>query len=118
MGKTCRALIAISAKTTLVPPGSDKDVPNPAHSFDAGAAWGYFAIQAHLSGWSSYAMGGFDAGRAAAAIGMPDGYAMQAIVAVGRHAVAETLPEQFRAREVPSPRRPITASAFHGKFAL
>ncbi|WP_370677327.1 nitroreductase family protein [Pleomorphomonas sp. PLEO] len=116
--KNASALIAVVAKTTLIPPGADKEVPNPSYSFDAGAAWGYFAVQAHLRGWSSHAMGGFDAARAAEAIGMPDGYAMQAVVAIGKKGSVDALPEVLRKREVPSPRRQITDSAFRGKFAV
>ncbi|MCM2475026.1 nitroreductase [Rhizobium sp. CG5] len=116
--KNAAALIAVAAKTTLIPPGADKEIVNPSYGFDAGAAWGYFAIQAHLNGWSSHAMGGFDAERAAEAIAMPDGYAMQVVIAVGKRASAETLPEVLRNRETPSPRRPITESAFRGKFAF
>jgi nitroreductase len=116
--KEAAALIAIAAKTTFLPPGADKEVPNPAHSFDAGAAWGYFALQAHLSGWSSHAMGGFDPAGAADATALPQGFALLAIIAVGKQASPEKLPEPLRSREVPNSRRRITESAFRGKFSL
>lgn len=110
------ALIAIATKTTLLPPGADVEKPSPSHSFDAGAAWGHFAIQAHLKGWSTHAMGGFDPGKAAEAIGLPEGHAMQVVVAIGRRGSAEQLPEALRGREKPSPRRVIGESAFRGRF--
>ncbi|MCY1668053.1 nitroreductase family protein [Rhizobium sp. SL86] len=112
------ALIAITTKTTLVLPGSETEVPNPGHAFDAGAAWSHFALQAHLNGWSTHAMGGFDPAKAAAALKMPEGYAMQVVIAVGRRADADQLPEALRGRESPSPRRPVLDLAFHGTFPL
>lgn len=115
--KNAAALITIAAKTTLIPPGSDKEVPNPAFGFDAGAAWGYFAIQAHLNGWATHAMGGFDPAKAAEAIALPEGYALQAIIAIGKKGNAAGLPEQLRQRELPNGRRPVKDSVFHGKFA-
>ncbi|MVA80803.1 nitroreductase [Agrobacterium vitis] len=110
------ALIVITTKTTLIPPGSDAEVPNPGHSFDAGTAWGYLALQAHLKGWSTHAMGGIDPVKTAEAVNMPEGYAMQVVIAIGRRASADQLPEALRGRETPSPRRPVDASAFHGTF--
>lgn len=35
-------------------------LPAPTHAFDAGAAWGYLALQASLSGWAMHAMAGIE----------------------------------------------------------
>ena len=37
--------------------------PVRSHSFDAGAAWGYLALQASRSGWAAHGMAGFDVPR-------------------------------------------------------
>jgi nitroreductase len=116
--KNAAALVAVAASTTLIPPGSDKAVPNPSFSFDAGAAWAHLAIQAHLNGWVTHPMGGFTPALAAEMIGLPEGFAMQAIIAIGKRGEAETLPESLRGRETPSPRRPLANTAFRGKFAV
>src|SRR5450830_1126189 len=52
-------LIIVLSKTTFAPPGSSEELPAPTHSFDTGAAWGYLALQASLSGWHAHAMAGF-----------------------------------------------------------
>jgi nitroreductase len=112
------ALVAITTKTTLIPPGSDAEVPNPGHVFDAGTAWGYLALQAHLKGWATHAMGGIDPAKVAETVKMPDGYAVQIVVAIGKRAGAGQLAEPLRARENPSPRRALGDLAFHGTFPL
>ena len=46
--------------------------PHPTHSFDAGAAWGYLALQAQKLGWAAHGMAGFDHAAAYAATGLPE----------------------------------------------
>jgi hypothetical protein len=62
-------------------------------------------------------MTGLDFDRAPAALGLPDGYRVEAAVALGAQAAADRLPEPLRAREVPSDRRPLADTAFRGSFA-
>lgn len=114
--KNAAALVAIASKITLIPQGGQSEVPSPSHGFDAGAAWGYFALQAHIKGWATHAMGGFDPARAAEVMQLPEGYALHAIVAIGMRGEPGSLPEPLRARETPSDRRPLTESAFHQVF--
>jgi nitroreductase len=47
-----------------IPAHRPEPVPSASHSFDAGAAWAHLALQAHLWGLSTHAMGGFDPARA------------------------------------------------------
>lgn len=108
------ALIVIASQTLRS--GTEGEVPNPAHAFDAGAAWGHLALQAQLSGWHTHAMGGFDPAVAAEALGLPQGHVLHAVVAVGKLGDAATLPEPLRARETPSPRRPVAELAGRGRF--
>ena len=91
--------------------------PHPTHSFDAGAAWGYLALQAHLSGWAAHGMAGFDHAKAYEATGLPESdYRIEAAIAVGRATDASVLPESYQAREVPSGRIPVSEFAFEGRF--
>lgn len=92
-------------------------VANPSHAFDAGAAWMSLALQAHLAGLVAHAMGGFDHAVAAEALHLPEGHALHAVVAIGHPGDAATLPEALRAREVPSPRKPLAEIAGRGRFA-
>lgn len=110
------ALLVIVSKTTFVPPGKSEEQPAPSHAFDTGAAWGFFALQAHLAGWHSHAMTGFDKELARRELKIPDGYEVQAMVAVGKRGDATSLPEALQARETPSPRLALEAIAAEGEF--
>ena len=91
--------------------------PIYSHSFDAGAAWGYLALQAHHLGWAAHGMTGFDHERCYEALGVPrDDYRVEAAVAVGRVADKSVLPESYQARETPSHREPAASLAFEGRF--
>ncbi len=83
--------------------GAEKRVPSHSHSFDAGAAWGAFALQGSKLGWYAHAMAGFDIPRAFAELNFPAGYRVEAAVAVGRLGDKSILPESLQARETPTP---------------
>ena len=110
------ALIVIVSNSVMRPVGAEKDVPSHSHSFDAGAAWGYLALQAVRSGWYAHAMVGFDRERAFSELGVPAGYRVEAAVAIGRRGAAAALPEALRKREMPNSREPLSATAFEGGF--
>ena len=110
------ALVAITTQTLFTPPGATAPMLNPSHAFDAGSALAHLALQATMSGWNVHAMGGFDAAAAASAIKLPADHALHAIVAIGKRGDAEQLPEPLKARELPSPRRPLAESVFHGAY--
>ncbi len=61
-------------------------------------------------------MVGFDADRAFEELSVPEGYKVEAVCALGRRADPAELPEELRAREVPSDRRPLAELAFEGGF--
>lgn len=110
------ALIAIVSATTMTLPGGTAPVPSESHSFDAGAAWAQLALQAHLSGWSTHAIGGFDRARANEALAVPADHRLEVFVAVGRRGDAASLPEWARARELPNGRRPVVELVREGSF--
>jgi nitroreductase len=114
--KQAAALVVIVSETTMLPPGAEKRVPSHSHSFDAGAAWGYLALQASYSGWPAHAMVGFDIEHAATALHVPEGFRVEAAVAIGKQGPATLLPEGLAAREVPNNRQPLSAIALEGGF--
>ncbi len=110
------ALVALVSEERIAPPGKQEKVPSASHSFDAGAAWAHLALQAHLLGWATHAMGGFDRERATALLEVPPDHRIEAFVAIGRRGDPATLPDWARAREKPSDRRPVSELVREGFF--
>ena len=110
------ALIVIVSNSLMQPPGAEKPVPSHTHSFDAGAASGYLALQAHLLGWYAHGMVGFDMDRAFTELNVPSGYRVEAAYAIGRRGDPAKLPDMLRAREKPNDRKPLSEVAFEGGF--
>ncbi|MEO8245009.1 MAG: nitroreductase family protein [bacterium] len=108
------ALVVVASKTTVEKDGAE--TLHKTHAFDAGAAWAHLALQAHLKGWIAHAMGGFDHAALRASLNVPENYALHAVVALGRQGDKAELPEGLQAREAPSGRNPLAASARHGSF--
>lgn len=92
------------------------DRPNRSHSFDAGSAWGLFALQAAMLGYHTHGMGGVDYDAATAGLGVPDNYRIEAAVALGRMGDKATLSEKLQSREFPSGRKPREEIAYAGNF--
>jgi nitroreductase len=101
---------------SLMQRGTDEPRASHSHSFDAGAAWAYLALQATHLGLQAHAMVGVDFDRARAELAVPDRYRLEAAIAVGRPADKSILSEALQAREVPSDRKPIAEFAFEGGF--
>ncbi len=114
--KHAASLVFLVSKTTMRPIGADWDAPSATHALDAGAASGYMALQAHLSGWHVHGMAGFDRDRAPEALGVPPDHQVLAVYAVGRIGDPASLPDALRAREQPSSRSPLSSLAFEGGF--
>jgi nitroreductase len=108
-------LIAWASRNVVTREGGD--APNAWAGFDAGAAWGFLALQAHAMGLITHAMGGFDARALASALDMPADYTLHAVIAVGYLGDAAQLPEPLRAREVPNGRSAVEVWAGKGRFA-
>jgi nitroreductase len=90
--------------------------PYPTHSFDTGAAWENLALQATMLGLVTHGMQGFDYDRARAELNIPDGFRVEAMVAVGRPGDPARLPERLREREAPSGRKPLSQIVGEGPF--
>jgi nitroreductase len=116
--KNASALIILVSKTTVLPRGADKEVPSWSHSLDAGAAWCSLALQAARSGWAAHGMVGFDKQRAASELGVPEGYRVEAAIAIGKRGDKSLLPEALQAREVQSDRTPLRELVREGHFGV
>ena len=112
------ALVVVLSATRWVPPGKTEPQPLATHAFDTGAAWASLALQAHLSGWITHGMGGFDGAALRAALGIPEDHAVHAVVAVGRPGDATRLPAALQAREAPNDRRPQATFVAEGRFGF
>jgi nitroreductase len=115
--KNAGALVFILSKTHSQPPGASGEKPNYSHSFDAGAAWGLLSLQAGMLGYHAHGMTGIHFDQIPEALGVPDGFRVEAGVAIGALGDTSDLPEALQSREVPSPRRPLAEVAFKGAFA-
>lgn len=106
------ALVAILSKKTLDLNGK----PAPTHSFDTGAAWQNFCLQATDMGLTVRGIGGFHHEAAVKDLAVSDEYHIEAMAAVGHPGSVDQLPEELREREVPSQRKPVSELAFEGIF--
>ena len=114
--KDAGALVVALSKSTLLPPGKDREIPSYSHSYDAGAGWAYLALQASMLGWTAHAMVGFDMDSAFATLRVPDGYRVEAAIAIGRRGDKSSLPDAMRAREAPNGRLPLDKLVMEGHF--
>jgi nitroreductase len=109
------ALVVLISKKSKI--GRDGvTVVSKSHSFDTGAAWQNLALQAHLLGWGTRAIGGYDRDKARIVLGVPEDFALEAAVAIGKPAGKAALPPDLQEREVPTSRLPIAEFVWEGRF--
>lgn len=116
--QSASALVILLSKTMLASSTGGEDRPALCHTFDAGAAWGHLALQASLSGWHAHGIAGFDKDLTRTELGVPEGFAVQIAVAIGKPGDKAILSEGLQAREAPSPRRPLSELVAEGDFSL
>jgi nitroreductase len=90
--------------------------PCRTHSFDTGAAWMAMALEGAGRGWVLHAMEGFDYDKARKVLEIPDDYQVEALIAVGKRAPVDKLPEELQKRESPSNRKSLESIVTEGKF--
>ena len=110
------ALVLIISKKTFFQADKQQTVAVKTHSFDSGAAWAHFALQASLKGWATHAVGGYDQQLARTRLNIPDEYHLEAIIVVGQQGSSDHLPEALQAREKPTTRRPLSSFVAEGQF--
>ena len=105
-------LVVVLSRTSFERNGN----PSRTHSYDTGAAWQNLALQGCRMGLVVHGMAGFDYEKARDMLEVPEAFAVEAMIAVGRPAPAEVLPDSLREREFPSGRKPVVEFAFPGVF--
>lgn len=88
------------------------------HSFDSGAAWENLALQGWLKGLVVHGMQGFDYERARTDLHVPEGFKVEAMVAIGKPGSVDVLPPELRERELPSDRRKLEETICEGRFCF
>ncbi|QRM53649.1 nitroreductase family protein [Sinorhizobium sp. BG8] len=114
--RNASVLVVIISKTHNRSAATGELRPAYTHAFDTGAAWCSLALQATLSGLHAHAMAGIDREKAMRDLAVPNGFRVEAGLAIGKLALAESLPDDLREREKPSQRNPIETFAFEGSF--
>lgn len=90
--------------------------PAPTHAFDAGAAWQNLALQGVRLGLVVHGMAGFDKSAAPAAVGAPEAFTPQAMIAVGWPGNLDDLDDKGRDGEKPNDRKPVESISSEGRF--
>lgn len=114
--QSASALVYILSDTLPFTDKSGEPATSHTHSYDSGAAWACFALQATKMGYQAHGMSGVDFERVREELRVPERYRIEAAAVVGRIGDPETLPEKLRAREFPSGRKAVEEFAFRGSF--
>ncbi len=110
--KNAAALVIVVSKKTFDHNGE----ASITHSFDTGAAWENLAIEAEARGLVSHGMQGFDYDKARTELGVPEGFAVEMMIAIGKPGAKENLPEMLQEKEAPSDRKPLSEIVMEGAF--
>lgn len=111
--KNAAVLVVVISKKTF-----DSGKPSITHSYDAGAAWMSLALQGTLLNLVVHGMQGFDYDGARRQLRVPDDFAVEAMIAIGKHGRKEDLPDYQQEREFPSQRKNLADVAMEGIFKL
>ncbi len=90
--------------------------PSATARFDTGAAWMSLALEAHSRNITTHGMQGFDYDEIKRRLNIPDGFTVEAMIAIGKPGNKESLPPEISEKEVPSTRKPLKEIIAHGKF--
>jgi nitroreductase len=107
------ALVLFISKTVF-----DDGRPCVTHSYDTGAAWQNFALQASEFGLVVRGIEGFDYARARESLRVPPDYHVNAMAVIGKPGDKSELPEPLQQREQPSNRRPLKDTVREGAFSF
>ncbi|OTG84189.1 nitroreductase family protein [Acinetobacter sp. ANC 4558] len=116
--KRASALILVLSKKSFVVPGQENTVVLESHSFDTGAAWANFALQASLKGWYTHAIGGYDRSTLRQYLDIPEDYQLEAIIVVGQQGDKTVLAEGLQFKENPTIRHPVHHFVAEGQFTF
>ncbi|MBV9643512.1 MAG: nitroreductase family protein [Verrucomicrobia bacterium] len=86
------------------------------HSFDTGAAWENFALQASLKNLVVHGMEGFDYEKARTVLRVPNDFQVEAMAAIGKPGKKQDLPAGLQEREAPNDRRALAELVSEGPY--
>jgi len=112
--KNAAVLVVIISRTTF----EYDNEPSRTHALDAGAAWGYLALQGAMRGLAVHGMEGFDYDRARRDLQVPDDHEVHAMAAIGRPGRKSDLPPKLQEREKPNDRKKLAEIICEGKFGF
>lgn len=104
------ALLVLVSKTTFDHNGEDSIT----HSFDTGAAWQNLALEASDRGLVAHGMQGFDYEKAREELDIPEGFEVEAMIAVGSYGDKEKIDEDMQAE--PKGRKTLDEIRTRGGF--
>lgn len=110
--KNAAVLVLVISKKTFDHNGN----PYKTHSFEAGSAVQNMALQAATMGLAIHGMGGFDYEKARTELNVPDDFEVEAMLAIGKVAPKENLPQELQNYEKPSNRKPLEEVVTEGSF--
>lgn len=110
--KNASVLIVVFSRKEFTKNGN----PNPVHTFDSGASFQNLCLQGASMGLVVHGMAGFDQDKVRKELSVPEVYAVEAMIAVGKHGDPSSLPDELAARESPSDRNPISEFTAEGSF--
>ena len=110
------ALVFVLSDTVMPSDGGRPKKLSRYHSFDAGAAWAQFALQATYLGYRAHAMAGIDFEQSRENLLVPEYYRVEIAIAIGKRADPSVLPKELQDREQPSQRLSVHEIAFAGSF--
>jgi nitroreductase len=104
------ALVVLVSKTTFDHNGEESIT----HSFDTGAAWENLALEASRRDLVAHGMQGFDYEEAREKLDVPEGFEVEAMIAVGSKGDESELPEDFQVE--PNGRKEMNEIVSKGSF--
>ena len=104
------ALVVVVSKTTFDHNGEEART----HSFDTGAAWENLALEAASRDLVAHGMQGFDYDKAREELGVPEGFEVEAMIAIGSKGDESELDEDFRVE--PNGRKAMDEIVTRGSF--
>src|SRR5262249_2425239 len=87
------ALVVVASRVRF----EHNEQPAKPHVFDSGAGWKNLASEATRRELAVHCMQGFDYARAKTEVSIPEEFEVMAMIAIGRRAPIEELPEKYRA---------------------
>ncbi|GAA4488468.1 nitroreductase family protein [Gluconacetobacter asukensis] len=116
--KSASALVYVASCKTMIPRMTPDPVFSRTHSYDAGAAAMLILLQATYAGWAAHTMSGVsNIEETHAGLKLPDSFALETAIAIGKQGALSMLPDDLAVREKPSMRVALDEIIYDGTFA-